>query len=82
MLHVGSAAGESGPAIATICSPCTGSVHDAALYGVWANTAAYTAANALAAGGVYVDLHTAAGLRRRRTPCIYTSTVHADGTPT
>ena len=39
--------------------PCTGSVHDAALYGAWANTAAY--ADALAAGGVYVDLHTAAG---------------------
>ncbi len=52
--HEGTAAESNGSVIATICAPCL-SNH---LHGVWTNTSAYS--EALAAGGVYINLHTAA----------------------
>jgi hypothetical protein len=51
--HEGTAS-ENGPVIATICAPCLGDN----LKGVWTNTSAYS--DALAAGGVYINLHTVA----------------------
>ncbi len=47
---------DNGPIIATICAPCPG--RGDRLVGVWANTSSYT--EELAAGGVYINLHTAA----------------------
>ena len=51
--HIG-VAGASGLPIYTICSPCTGFY----LTGTWANSSAYSAA--LANGGTYINIHTAA----------------------
>jgi hypothetical protein len=51
--HAG-AADENGPVIATICAPCRGNRLD----GVWSNVSDNSVA--LAAGGIYLNLHTAA----------------------
>jgi hypothetical protein len=48
------AAGVTGGVLNTICSPCTGN----SLSGTWSNVSAFSAA--LAAGAVYINLHTTA----------------------